>query len=98
MAKVTSKFQLTVPKLIADQYDIRVGDELEWVPAGETIRVIPPGRHPGNEACLSVTEKLELFDKATERQRRRNRSLKLKPDGGNRGWRRQDLYTRGLPR
>ena len=39
MAKVTSKLQLTVPKAIADQYGIKPGDELEWVPAGESIRV-----------------------------------------------------------
>ena len=38
MSKVTTKPQLTVPKAIADQYGIRPGDELEWVPAGETIR------------------------------------------------------------
>ena len=39
MPKVTSKLQLTVPKKIADQYGIRPGDELEWIPAGESIRV-----------------------------------------------------------
>ena len=42
MAKVTSKLQLTVPKAIADRYGIRPGDELDWVPAGDAIRVIPP--------------------------------------------------------
>ncbi|MEK7258043.1 MAG: SUMF1/EgtB/PvdO family nonheme iron enzyme, partial [Bacteroidota bacterium] len=31
MAKVTSKLQVTVPKIIADQYGIRPGDEIEWV-------------------------------------------------------------------
>ena len=30
MAKVTSKFQVTVPKTIADHYSIRPGDEIEW--------------------------------------------------------------------
>jgi AbrB family looped-hinge helix DNA binding protein len=34
MPKVTSKLQLTVPKAIAEQYGIRPGDELEWIPAG----------------------------------------------------------------
>jgi AbrB family looped-hinge helix DNA binding protein len=34
MPKVTSKLRLTVPKAIADQYGIRAGDELEWIPAG----------------------------------------------------------------
>ena len=41
MPKVTSKLQLTVPKAIADQYGIRPGDELQWIAAGEAIRVIP---------------------------------------------------------
>jgi bifunctional DNA-binding transcriptional regulator/antitoxin component of YhaV-PrlF toxin-antitoxin module len=36
---VTFKLQLTVPKAIADQYGICPGDELEWIPAGESIRV-----------------------------------------------------------
>ena len=30
---MTSKLQLTVPKAIADQYGIKPGDELEWIPA-----------------------------------------------------------------
>ncbi len=42
MAKVTSKLQVTVPKAIADRYGIRPGDEIEWVAAGDTIRVLPP--------------------------------------------------------
>ena len=41
MPKVTSKLQLTVPRAIADQYGIRPGDELQWIAAGEAIRVIP---------------------------------------------------------
>ena len=44
MPKVTSKLQLTVPKAIADQYGIRPGDELQWIAAGEAIRVIPAGK------------------------------------------------------
>jgi len=44
MAKVTSKYQVTVPKKIADEYHIRTGDVIDWAPAGETIRVIPPGK------------------------------------------------------
>jgi len=40
MPKVTSKLQLTVPRAIADQYGIRPGDELQWIAAGEAIRVI----------------------------------------------------------
>ena len=41
MAKVTSKCQVTVPKAIAQQYGIRPGDDIDWVAAGDVIRVIP---------------------------------------------------------
>jgi hypothetical protein len=34
MAKVTSKYQVTLPKGIAEQYNIRPGDHIDWAPAG----------------------------------------------------------------
>jgi len=100
MPKVTSKLQLTVPKVIADQYGIRAGDELQWIAAGEVIRVIPPGKARESETTASVKERLELFDKATQRQRRREAALRksgvsISKDSG-RGWKREDLYRRGL--
>ena len=42
MAKVTSKLQVTVPKVLADRYDIRPGDEIRFEEAGDVIRIIPP--------------------------------------------------------
>lgn len=104
MAKVTSKLQLTVPKAIADQYGIRPGDELEWIAAGEVIRVIPSARgnnRQGRARRLGVRERLRLFDQATERQRRRESNFpSAAPREGepaDRGWKREDLYTRGRP-
>jgi bifunctional DNA-binding transcriptional regulator/antitoxin component of YhaV-PrlF toxin-antitoxin module len=100
MPKVTSKLQLTVPKAIADQYGIRPGDELQWAPAGEVIRVIPSRRRQKQEQFLTTADRLELFDKATERQNRRTKAQRRK--GGvpakpvERGWTREDLYRRGL--
>jgi bifunctional DNA-binding transcriptional regulator/antitoxin component of YhaV-PrlF toxin-antitoxin module len=90
MAKVTSKYQVTVPKVIADQYSIHPGDDIEWVPAGESIRVVP-GR---NKVVAQDREsRLRLFDQATERQRKRTvpRTTKQPRD---RGWTREDLYAR----
>jgi AbrB family looped-hinge helix DNA binding protein len=67
MSKVTSKLQLTVPKVIADRYGIRPGDELEWMAAGESIR-IELGRSPSTAVQqLTPEEKLELFDRGSER-------------------------------
>ena len=105
MSRVTSKLQLTVPKAIADQYGIRPGDDVEWVAAGEVIRVVPPARgnnRQGRAPRLDLPQRLKLFDQATERQSRREAN---QPSGGlgkgeptDRGWKREDLYTRGSPR
>lgn len=94
MAKVTSKFQVTVPKTIADLYRIRPGDNIAWVAAGEAIRVIPSDKKvaPDDRAA-----KLRLFDQATERLRRRPSPRKVKRATG-RGWTREDLYQRGRSR
>lgn len=94
---MTSKLQLTVPKAIADQYGIRPGDELQWIAAGEAIRVIPAGKNNVAERERPVTERLELFDQATQRLRRRQRKAGkagLRP--ATRGWKREELYDRGL--
>lgn len=93
MAKVTSKYQVTLPKAIAEKYNIRPGDDIDWEPAGQVIRVVPPGQHVASEDRES---RLRLFDQATERQRRRRSTQKKKPHG--RGWTREDLYTRGRSR
>jgi bifunctional DNA-binding transcriptional regulator/antitoxin component of YhaV-PrlF toxin-antitoxin module len=107
MAKVTSKLQLTVPKVIANQYGIKPGDELQWIPAGDAIRVIPQSSRGAPPNARSVAERLILFHKMVERQRRREKSSEKiseptgrrpKPHEIERGWRREDLYTRGRPR
>lgn len=94
MARVTSKYQVTVPRVIAEQYGIRPGDDIDWVPAGDVIRVIPSGKQAAPKDSES---KLRLFDQATERNRRRpaGRQAKRLRD---RGWTREDLYVRGRPR
>lgn len=95
MSRVTSKLQVTLPKAIAEQYGIRPGDEIEWVPAGDTIRVVPPGRQG---PAVDLALRLKLFDAATERQRLRQAGRpKVRPPR-DRGWRREDLYGRGSPR
>jgi AbrB family looped-hinge helix DNA binding protein len=105
MPKVTSKLQLTVPKRIADQYGIRPGDELEWIPAGESIRVELVRRKAKSSHELTVEERLALFDAGTKRLDELH-AEELKKNQGNRltretrGWTREDLYNddRGLPR
>jgi AbrB family looped-hinge helix DNA binding protein len=98
MPKVTSKLQLTVPKAIADQFGIKPGDELRWIAAGETIHVIPRGTNKLTEQARPISERLELFDRATQRQRRRQKRVgKAVSRPAARGWKREELYGRGLP-
>ena len=94
MAKVTSKYQVTLPKAIADRFNIRPGDNIDWIAAGDVIRVTPPGKHLTSEDRES---RLRLFDQATERLRRRPARRQNK-GSRDRGWRREDLYTRGRSR
>ena len=95
MSKITSKFQVTVPKLIAEQYGLRPGDEIDWVPAGETIRVVPRReKRPSND----LARRLKSFEAATVRQKARNALQTTGRRSKSRGWRREDLYVRGRPR
>lgn len=97
MAKVTSKLQVTLPKAIADHYGIAPGDEIEFQAAGDVIRIVPP-RARARTARLTLEERLRLFDAATERLRRLQSSIPAAEPGAGRGWKREDLYTRGEPR
>jgi AbrB family looped-hinge helix DNA binding protein len=94
MARVTSKLQVTIPKAVADRYGIRPGDEIEWVPAGEGIRVMPAARPSERDG---IEWRLELFDRASERQRARDAG-RAAEEPGERGWSRAELYERARPR
>ena len=91
MARVTSKLQVTIPKAIAQRYGIEPGAEIEWLPAGDAIRVVPPA----GERATDPKGRLELFDRATERQRLRQSGKDARVTPGERGWRREDLYVHG---
>ena len=95
MAKVTSKLQITIPKKIADQYGIKPGDELEFVPRAGGIHLVPPGLRTGPK--LSPEERVRLFDESMAYVDRRAEELGIKPksDESERDWTREELYTRG---
>jgi AbrB family looped-hinge helix DNA binding protein len=107
MSRVTSKLQVAVPKAIADQYRIRPGDELDWIEAGDVIRVVKKGVADGGARTRSVAERLRLFHEMLERQKLREARPEeipdvperpWKPHEIERGWRREDLYDRGRAR
>jgi bifunctional DNA-binding transcriptional regulator/antitoxin component of YhaV-PrlF toxin-antitoxin module len=96
VAKVTSKLQVTVPKVLAEQYGIEPGSEIEWQAAGDAIRILPLGHSRGT---LDRAERLAQFDEATRRQQgRQQRSRKKKRTPKDRGWTREELYVRGSTR
>jgi AbrB family looped-hinge helix DNA binding protein len=90
MSKVTSKFQISIPKVLAERIGIRVGDELEWEEAAGVLRARAATRP---KAGFPVSERLRLFDAATARQEARERAHRL-PHDKTRGWTREDLYWR----
>jgi len=85
---VTSKLQVTVPKALAERFRIRPGDEIAWEAGSDSIRIVPARElRP-----LTSAERLALFDRASERQRRRRARPARSAD---RGWTREELHERG---
>ena len=95
MSKVTSKLQVTIPKAIADQFSIAPGDEVEWVPGADSVRIVP-AKTLKRTACAAA--RLRLFDAATERQRQRQARSSDPASAPDRGWTREELYERVSPR
>ena len=94
MAKVSGKFQFTLPKALVDQCGIRVGDELELRSVGRSIQIDP--RVPIDASRL-LQERLTHFDRATRRQDARRIAART-GKGRSRGWTREELYLRGRAR
>lgn len=99
MAKVTSKLQVTIPKAIADAHGIEPGAELAFESAGDVIRVHPVRRRRAVPAN-TTRARMAAFDEATRRQLERDRQLRHEQpelfEASDRGWRREDLYDRGV--
>jgi AbrB family looped-hinge helix DNA binding protein len=94
-SKVTSKLQVTVPKVIADEAGIKPGDELEWTTAGRAIMVTPYLSVP----TLPVEDRLAILRAQEERVRQRWEGVAIPPEPPKRDWTREELYgDRGLPR
>ena len=94
MAKVTGKFQITLPKTLVERFAIRVGDELELRPIGRSIQI---DRRSVPDATGLRQERLSQFDRATKRQRARQAAASARP-ARSRGWTREELYVRGRAR
>ena len=93
MSRVTSKLQVTIPKVVATRYGIRPGDDIHFDASGEIIRVVPPGANVPAEG-LDTKTRLHLFDSATRRQQKRDAGRPAR-HASERGWTRDELYERG---
>jgi bifunctional DNA-binding transcriptional regulator/antitoxin component of YhaV-PrlF toxin-antitoxin module len=91
VSKVTTKYQVSVPKALADQYGIAPGDDLIWEPAGEALRVRLA--EPRATYVADGRERLRLFDAATRRQAERQSRRKVR-SATKCGWTRDELYER----
>ena len=92
MAKVTSKYQVSIPKTLAEQLAIKPGDDIHWRVAGDELRISPA--RPRAQR-LSIEERLRRFDAATQRQEKRDFGAQMVAEGKrDRGWTREDLYDR----
>ena len=85
MSKITSKYQVSIPKALANRLGVRPGDEVEWELAGNELRVRPAWM----EKPLSIEERLKRFDEAMKRVAALQKKRHLK---GSRDWTREDLY------
>jgi AbrB family looped-hinge helix DNA binding protein len=95
VSKVTSKLQVTIPKVIAERYSIVPGDELEWIATPDAVRVIPAKALARPQTAAT---KLRLFDSATKRQQSRQSRAQHRESPTDRGWTREELYDRGSSR
>ena len=69
MSKVTSKLQVTLPKVIAAAHNIRPGSEIHFESGIDCIRIVVGG----TRSELPINEKLRLLTEANTRQRERNK-------------------------
>ena len=91
MSKVTSKLQVTIPKALAERYGISPGQDVQWLQAGEAIRVVPQGaqraRAVDRGKHLLRTDEVQVVRRRPQLRphpRHRQRDRQVKPDPAQR--------------
>jgi len=94
MSKVSSKYQITLPRDLARSHRIEPGEQVFFEDAGSAIYL----RRGKSEPCSgadALTENLGRFDAASERQAVRDRTWPVAAEPpSDRGWTREELYQR----
>ena len=96
---MTSKLQISIPRALARRHGIGPGSELVFEDLGDALRLVPVVEQAVADP-RDLEDRLRLFDEATARQEARDQA-RLAGLGGStadRGWTRQELYDRALPR
>ena len=94
MSKVSSKYQITLPRKLARSHRIEPGEEVYFEDAGSAI-YLRRGSGDSRKTGNVPGENLNRFDAASERQAARERAWPAGPErSSNRGWTREELYQR----
>ena len=92
MSKVSSKYQITLPRELARSHRIEPGEQVYFEDAGSAI-YLRGGETAPHRVGEGATEKLSRFDAASERQAARDRAWPVPAaPPSDRGWTREELY------
>lgn len=92
MSKVSSKFQISLPRELARTHRIEPGTEVFFEDAGSAIYLRCGNSRPDRDM---VSDQLKRFDAAQDRQAVRNRDWSVSDiPPSDRGWTRDELYQR----
>ena len=95
MSKVSSKYQITLPRDLARSHQISPGEEVLFEEAGSALYLRRGVQHD-KTANGSAQERIKSFDQASQRQEQRDRAyVGTSSSSGDRGWTRNELYQRG---
>ena len=95
MSKVSSKYQITLPRELARSHHISPGEEVVFEEAGSALYLRREGKGT-HAAKVSACERVHTFDQASQRQEERNRAYSGSTQSSDgRGWTRDELYQRG---
>jgi len=97
MSKVSTKYQITLPRDLARAHQIVPGEEVVFEEAGSALYLRREQKDTSSSEDTGI-DRLKRFDSASARQDLRNRtwssSIVTTPDASDRGWTREDLYQR----
>lgn len=95
MSKVSSKYQITLPRDLARSHRISPGEEVVFEEAGSALYLRRGGQRNDSIKAQGL-ERVASFDRASQRQEARNRKYSRHTQASeDRGWTRDELYQRG---